>query len=53
MNVNLGTTERIIGAVIGLILLSLVFVGPHTWGCTVIDTEISDRRALVLGFLLV
>jgi hypothetical protein len=32
MNLNVGTTERIIRAVIGLILLSLVFVGPHTWG---------------------
>ena len=31
MNVNVGTTERIIRAVIGLILLSLVFIGPHTW----------------------
>ena len=31
MNTNVGTTERIIRAVIGLILLSLVFIGPHTW----------------------
>ena len=31
MNVNIGTTERVIRAVIGLILLSLVFIGPHTW----------------------
>jgi hypothetical protein len=29
MNLNVGTTERIIRAVIGLILLSLVFVGPQ------------------------
>jgi hypothetical protein len=31
MNVNLGTTERIIRAIIGLILLSLVVIGPHSW----------------------
>lgn len=31
MTVNVGTTERIIRAAIGLILLSLVFIGPHTW----------------------
>jgi hypothetical protein len=31
MNTNVGTTERAIRAVIGLILLSLVFIGPHTW----------------------
>ena len=30
MNVNVGTTERIIRAIIGLALLSLVFIGPHT-----------------------
>lgn len=33
MTQNIGNTERIIRAVIGLILLSLVFVGPQTaWG---------------------
>jgi len=31
MNVNLGTTERIFRAIVGLGLLSLVFVGPRTW----------------------
>jgi hypothetical protein len=28
---NVGTTDRIIRVVLGLILLSLVFVGPQTW----------------------
>jgi Protein of unknown function (DUF2892) len=29
--VNVGTAERIIRAVIGLVLLSLIFIGPRTW----------------------
>jgi len=33
MNVNMGTADRVIRALIGLGLLSLVFVGPQTlWG---------------------
>jgi hypothetical protein len=28
---NIGTTERIIRVIAGLILLSLVFIGPRTW----------------------
>lgn len=33
MTKNMGTADRVIRAVIGLILLSLVFVGPQTpWG---------------------
>ena len=28
---NVGNTDRIIRVVIGLALLSLIFVGPHTW----------------------
>ena len=30
---NVGTVDSIIRAVVGIVLLSLVFVGPHTpWG---------------------
>lgn len=33
MTKNMGTADRIIRVVIGLILLSLVFIGPQTaWG---------------------
>lgn len=33
MQANIGTTDRIIRIVAGLLLLSLVFVGPQTlWG---------------------
>ena len=33
MKVNEGTLDRIIRLVVGIILLALVFVGPHTpWG---------------------
>lgn len=33
MNANIGNTDRIIRIVVGLALLSLVFVGPQTmWG---------------------
>jgi hypothetical protein len=28
---NVGTTDRIIRVAIGLVLLSLIFVGPQTW----------------------
>jgi hypothetical protein len=30
---NMGTTDRILRAIVGLVLISLVFVGPQTpWG---------------------
>ena len=33
MTCNIGTVERIVRAVVGLVLISLVFVGPQTpWG---------------------
>ena len=33
MTFNIGNTERIIRGILGLILISLVFVGPQTpWG---------------------
>jgi ABC-type polysaccharide/polyol phosphate export permease len=33
MNINVGTADRIIRVVVGVILLALVFVGPQTpWG---------------------
>ncbi len=33
MNLNVGSTDRVIRVVLGLVLLSLVFVGPKTmWG---------------------
>lgn len=33
MSVNLGTVDRVLRVIIGLALLSLVFVGPQTyWG---------------------
>jgi hypothetical protein len=31
MTHNAGTLDRILRVVLGLALLSLVFVGPHTW----------------------
>ena len=31
MDANVGKTDRIIRIVVGLLLLSLVFVGPKTW----------------------
>ena len=31
MTHNEGTIDRIIRVVLGLVLLSLIFVGPHTW----------------------
>jgi hypothetical protein len=33
MTCNIGTTERIIRAIVGLALIAIVFVGPQTpWG---------------------
>jgi hypothetical protein len=33
MSVNIGSADRIIRALIGVVLLALVFVGPQTpWG---------------------
>jgi hypothetical protein len=33
MTVNMGTVDRLARAVVGLVLLSLVFIGPQTaWG---------------------
>ncbi len=33
MTQNIGTTERVIRAIVGICLISLVFVGPQTvWG---------------------
>ncbi|AOY88254.1 hypothetical protein BKP64_08805 [Marinobacter salinus] len=33
MSINMGSTDRIIRAIIGIVLLALVFVGPQTpWG---------------------
>ena len=33
MNTNIGPTDRLLRIVVGIALLSLVFVGPHTaWG---------------------
>ena len=33
MNTNIGSTDRLLRIVVGIALLSLVFVGPHTaWG---------------------
>ncbi|MDY6814601.1 MAG: DUF2892 domain-containing protein [Pseudomonadota bacterium] len=33
MTVNVGSTDRIIRAIVGVILIALVFVGPQTpWG---------------------
>ena len=33
MSINMGSADRIIRAVIGIVLLALVFVGPQTpWG---------------------
>lgn len=33
MKVNMGSLDRVIRAVVGLVLISLVFVGPQTaWG---------------------
>ena len=33
MKVNMGTVDRVIRALVGLVLISLVFVGPQTaWG---------------------
>lgn len=30
---NMGTTDRVLRAIVGLVLISLVFVGPQTpWG---------------------
>jgi hypothetical protein len=31
MEVNVGKTDRMIRIVVGLLLLSLVFVGPQSW----------------------
>lgn len=33
MNINMGTADRIIRAIVGVVLIALVFVGPQTaWG---------------------
>lgn len=33
MKANVGTIDRVIRIIVGLVLISLVFVGPHTpWG---------------------
>lgn len=33
MKANVGTVDRVIRVILGLVLISLVFVGPHTpWG---------------------
>lgn len=33
MNANMGSADRIIRAIVGIVLLALVFVGPQTpWG---------------------
>ncbi len=33
MNINMGTADRLIRAIIGVVLIALVFVGPQTaWG---------------------
>ncbi len=33
MNKNIGNTERLIRGIVGLVLISLVFIGPKTaWG---------------------
>lgn len=33
MTVNMGSTDRIVRAIVGIVLLALVFVGPQTaWG---------------------
>jgi uncharacterized membrane protein YccC len=33
MTINMGSADRIIRAIVGLVLLALVFVGPQTpWG---------------------
>jgi len=33
MSINMGSADRIIRAVVGIVLLALVFVGPQTaWG---------------------
>lgn len=30
---NVGTIDRVLRAIVGLVLISLVFIGPHTaWG---------------------
>jgi hypothetical protein len=31
MTHNEGTVDRVVRIVLGLVLLSLIFVGPHTW----------------------
>ncbi len=31
MTHNIGNTERAIRAVVGVVLLALIFVGPQTW----------------------
>lgn len=31
MSPNEGTIDRVVRVLVGLVLLSLVFVGPHTW----------------------
>ena len=43
MNMNVGTTERVIRAVIGLILLSLVIIGPHRCRPNSIARDIAYR----------
>lgn len=33
MSINMGSADRIIRAIVGIVLLALVFVGPQTpWG---------------------
>ena len=33
MNVNMGTVDRVIRIIVGVVLIALVFVGPQTpWG---------------------
>jgi hypothetical protein len=33
MKANMGTVDRVLRAIVGVVLISLVFVGPHTpWG---------------------
>lgn len=33
MSINMGTADRIIRAIIGVVLIALVFIGPQTvWG---------------------
>lgn len=31
MSRNEGTIDRVVRVLVGLVLLSLVFIGPHTW----------------------